>query len=344
MKPTLSHPGNSSRSLYDKLPENVRKAFESHGVTAESFTSGHVPPARNESPEPCNRQERRAKEKVERPRREPVRLPDGRYKSAKGRKADIQKRQQRARERDLQHMDRLHRRMKQAGISLEAPLRCIPTAVWIMCREILADRSGQAVRLYLKREPNKVAVGCILQAALVPLEGGGYLHTWADDRSRKIAALGLALLHLSVGTLRKGPYTSIVRGFTRGAFRALLADPFEPENKPALTTLSGVHRRGGSVQNGQLGYLTALERSGFMYRQQIPPEAALPNERWGDWTSNRYWLVGSMLAHIWDGKVRGRLMKLHELGRIGADDSPVRAFGTPLLCAPDPGPAPEPPS
>lgn len=348
MGQTLTDPAPTSR-LYDSLPDAVRKRLEKHGVTAcdfrasenyfaDVFTAQPTPaPAEPPPQEPQNRRQKRAKAAQERP----ARLPDGRYRSAKGRKEEIRERMKRARARDLAHMDRLHRRLKAAGVSLVSPLRCIPRSVWIGSREMMADLTGTAARIHLKQLNNPVAAGAIAKAALVPREDGSTVYTWADARARKIATLSVALFKLGAPTRRKGPFTTVVRGVTRGALCALLEDPYDG-SRPGLSALSGRHagrQRESTLENGQLGYLTALELVGFMYRQQVPVEVAQPFERWGKWASNRYWLVGSWVAHVWDGSVRDEMLRLHELGMSVGDLKPRRDGSSADVIDSEPEPA-----
>lgn len=196
-----------------------------------------------------------------------------------------------------------------------------------MACAVLNDESGRAARIYLRRARNKVAVGCIRLAALVPVGQGRSLRSWADYRARAIAALGLALLQLEVPTRRKGPWEGVVRGIPQGAFLALLSNAWKLERgsngelrrrRPSRAALSGTHRRDADLQNGQQGWLRALELAGFCYAQQLPAKDVEPFERC--WTSgyatNRYWIVTSIPTRPLSDEQKLELMALHEAGRL----------------------------
>ena len=332
----LSYPDSPS-SFYEKLPPQVRRTFEENGATAEHFKPnsdrtfakkepipGVFPSARSlgqaeaqasavaPHPEPKNRKERRAKETAERIRRD-----DGNYRSARGRREEIRERMRKNSARDSEHLRRVRARLKSQGVSMVPPLRVIPGHTWIMSREVQADQSGRAATIHLRQLRNKVAAGAILRAALGTQPDGTTLRTWTDRRARMICALGLALVQLAVGFKRRSHFTMVVRGITRGALAAILQDPHDG-GRPGLTTLTGVPRPGRG------GYVLELIRAGLCRRIRIPAEDADECEKWGPWTSNRYEITCSMLASVWDGTVRERLLALHELGAEAAHWIPKR--------------------
>lgn len=204
----------------------------------------------------------------------------------------------------------------------------IPTRVWVATQHILADPSGRAARIWFGRMRNRIAVGAIRQAALVPDGAGGSRYTWADQRARRIAALGIALLMMGCRLKgRYGRWGAQVRGLTRGALSALLRDPHAPERRPSLSAISGTHREGATLETGQIGYLRALEAAGFCFCHQLPTERAEPDEIWhtsrGDFTSNRYWIVNaSPVVAGDDAEMRRALLDLLDAGFEAETETP----------------------
>ncbi len=272
-----------------------------------------------------NRATRRATAAIERE------LTHARPKPGKGQKRDAYVRQL---ARDHKYLEALRARM--AGTLPDEPppelRRLIPRRIWIMCREILADASGRAARIWFRRARNKVAIGLLRIAALVP-GSEGTRYTWADWRARCIAALGLALLELAAPTIRKGAWSTVVRGVTRSALAALLANPWEPDRTPHVNTIAGTHRVGATLESGQVGYLRALELAGFCYPQQLPANQVQGFERWkvrkGDeletYASNRYWVITDAPTAPLDDDAKRRLIAAHHQGLIAHRDRPTRA-------------------
>ncbi len=218
----------------------------------------------------------------------------------------------------------------------------IPSHVWKMCAVILADPSGRAIRGYARKFGNKVAVGAVMAAALVPGDGT-QRYTWLDERARYIVALGFALIELSRATKKRGPYTRLVMGIPMGALRALVANPWDRERKPSRSAMAGTHREGGCMEDGQVGYMKALREAGLFYAQQVPREHAHSFERCGPsgHTLNRYWLVGMfpdlcrslerahkhirLATFAWDvvdGKTAPRADRAHSASAIARRDQP----------------------
>jgi hypothetical protein len=236
-------------------------------------------------------------------------------------------------ERDRRYLERIRDRLAANYPDHELPeIAAIPREVWIMCRDCLADATGRAIRIWFARQRNKVAVGTIRIAALVPGPNGRTRYTWADARARAIAALGLALHELSTPTIRRGRWSRCVMGVTRGALCSLLSNPFEPSRRPHKNTLGGVHVRGATLESGQVGYLKALELSGFLYRQQLPAHQVHRFERWrvkrGDveevHASNRYWIVTDTPTAPQSDDCKRALIAAHHAGLEAHKDRPRR--------------------
>ncbi|HKU37324.1 MAG TPA: hypothetical protein VJR89_04235, partial [Polyangiales bacterium] len=193
--------------------------------------------------------------------------------------------------RDLQQRNTRLRALA-ARLDLGALPREIPRKVRVMSAAILA--APWAAKLYLRKLPNRVLAGAILRAALVPI-GDDFRYSYADERARHIIALGCIQYALRGSTRRTDRWAGgMVSGFTEGALRMLLADPHDATRVPSRSALVGTHRPGGNWENGQCGWLLALEQCGALYRQQLPASDASvrPWERWpSGYTSNRYWLV-----------------------------------------------------
>jgi hypothetical protein len=212
------------------------------------------------------------------------------------RKRRARTRVQALRERDERYLERLRARLVAGGLELMSAnrARVIPFKVWLMCAQVIADRSGRAARLYLARLLNRPAAGAILRASIAPVLGAEH-RSWSDLRTRRIAALGLALVHLSATTRRRDQWGGgIVKGLPRGALCALLRDPLDrrPSATPSVEALVGVHRPGAAPNGGQVGYLPALVSAGLTYRQQLPASEVGRDEVGpSGWAMNRYWIV-----------------------------------------------------
>lgn len=307
-------------TFLERLSSGARGFLERAGFELEK-TPADVelrPPAPKE--EGDNRVARRAKRAAERVK------PQGpwrRLPSSRGRRAEVERLAARARERDERYLQRQRRKLGALGVAA-AFLTLIPRNIWIMARDILADPSGQAARIWLRRERNKVACGCIRFAALVPGSDGTTRYTWADLRARRICALGLALVSLArPAPRRKGIWSSVLMGVPRGYLCALLADPYESKRRPSKSALAGTHRVGATLETGQLGYLRALERAGLFYRQQLPLRESELCERFGgDHPTNRYWLITSLPHTAGSSARRQQLVDLHEAGARAATERP----------------------
>jgi hypothetical protein len=123
------------------------------------------------------------------------------------------------------------------------------------------DHSGRAAWLSLCQAKNRAAAGAIRRAALAGRR------TWSSSYALNVLTLGLALLELSHATRRKSRWRNILDGIPIGALQELLRDPVSGK-VPHRNSISGTHRPHATLQNGQLGYLRALELAGFCYTQQ----------------------------------------------------------------------------
>ena len=230
----------------------------------------------------------------------------------------MQARLQRARQRNNRHMRAVRARLAELGVRCDCPA-IIPRHVWAMAREILADSTGKAARVWLARLARRfpAAVGAIRCAALEPLEDGTCRYTLGDNEvlPRRRVALGLALLELGLRSRRRDKWRLLVLGIARGALLALLANP-ENGERPGLSTLSGLK-----------GDFKALRRSGFMYRYQMKAHERRDRSELG-WPSgrspNRYYLITRASFHLSRGAML-ELLQLEELGYRAGDERPELA-------------------
>lgn len=159
------------------------------------------------------------------------------------------------------------------------PEGVIPVSVWRACQEVIGDATGRAAWRHLNAMQNRPARRALLRA----LRG----LPWSELRTRRIAALGIALVLLARPTERHGDWTGgVVRGVPRAALASLLRDPRVPEHK-ARVTIAGAH-----------AYLCLLTDTGLVYCMQVPSSHAdaceLGATRNGAFAfpTNRYWLTG----------------------------------------------------
>lgn len=303
--PTIT-PRLADSSFWRQLPASRREWLEKRGARPDGPAASPRIDADPLPPEAAapNRCERRGRAAQERRSKPPPRTFE---------------------ERDADYLKRLTRKLEAAGaLGDVARPRLVPRSEWVMCQAILADRSGRAVRSYFRAEPNKVGIGAIRQAALVPAGEHGTRYTWADERARAIAALGLVMLRMSVPTRRKGIWTSVLRGLPVGVFCKLLRDPFTRRPK-ARTTITGRHRRGGCVGNGQVGYMRALREVGFCYGQQLHPKHCDPCELVGTsgWATARRWVVGFIPSLAPSDRQMRQMAHWHNEGWDAAQEKPA---------------------
>lgn len=302
------------------------------GVTeADALARSQRPPERAPERTEANRRMARAVAKVERVQSTKANRP---APSRSERKSNRELTRRRSEDR---HFRRLKARLP-AGVRPTF----VDDATWDMMRVCFADRTGTAIRIQLRRRWNKVAMGALRNAALCPQGDGSTLYTWADDRARAIAALGLGMYTLSTAAegCRARKWSRVLIGVPIELWRAALADPWTGR-RPHRNTLSGTHEALADWTTGKVGYLRALEGAGFCYGQQLPPADALPCERAGKYTLNRYWIVTAW-AHVpVSAEQRAELL---ELGAVGCA-APYETTGTLLALreAPTPSAGPDPP-
>ena len=272
-----------------------------------------------------------------RPGRQRKRSPDSR----RARAERVDKARARARRKDSALLAKLEREIRARG-GHAVGLRVVRSHVWSMCSHILADRSGRAGRLYLRRCPNKPFVGAVMRAAFGELDTAGRPRgrvAWCDMRARRIVAVGLAMLAISKRSHRAGQWNACVLGIPRGAFCALLADPYETragKGTPATTTLYGTHKPDATAETGQVGYIVALREAGALYRQQLPKGQGLLCETGypSGYPPNRYWLLTPEPEKVHDDADRYRLAMLaagvFERPELAPElDKPPRVTATP---------------
>jgi hypothetical protein len=302
--PRLPNPPDRA-SFWDQLSPKARSVLESQGVgTVPPPAPASTPPPGRALPfwsssRPENRSVRRASAQLE---RKPEPRSD-KYVTQL--------------QRDNRRMNELRASIERRGGDLRGggPIM-LPVSLLVQSRSLTGDASGTAIRIRMRQCRNKVAVGAIRAAALVPQSDGTTRYTWADERARRIAALGFALLDLAVPTVRKGRWDAIVRGIPQGAFCMLLASPWEPSRRPSRSALVGRHWAGGRLQDGQVGYLRALHEAGFCYAQQLPAAQVEPFEKcWeSGYSSNRYWIVSGAPSSPLSDAARHALIELHQAG------------------------------
>lgn len=227
--------------------------------------------------------------------------------------------------RDVRYERRFTRRMQEWGAEPPAGgWRTIPRDVWVMAWDCEADGTGHAVRYWMRRERNKVAVGAARAAALA----GG--RTWHSQTARRIMTCALVQLRCAVSVERKGRWTELVRGIPAGAFSAMLAPPGTGARAPHRNTLLGFHRGLASdVGRGQGGYIRALELAGFCYSQQLPADQVEAFERCGPsgHACNRYWLLSGNPSSVRDQAEREALIALHRAGQAAPSEQLVARPG-----------------
>jgi len=212
----------------------------------------------------------------------------------------------------------------------------IPRELWIQVQLMAADK--RTTEYYLSECPNLALVGAIRNGARAPLGDGTTRYTFADRRARVIAALGLAIWQLGRDT-RHLEFSRLTRGVNRCALALLVRDPHggDPHCKacgnthPSFSALTGVHRDGGTLSNGQIGWLRALEQAGAIQRYQLRHPAAIARccQAWelGErgYPCAWYWSLG-MLHHpdeFTDAEL-ARFAALRELALQLLDDAAPR--------------------
>lgn len=228
--------------------------------------------------------------------------------------------------RESEHLARLTQRIASVGGKWTA-IRVIPIAVWTMTAQVIADATGRAARIHLRRCKNRTVAGATLAAAFGTREADETTprRSWAELRTRRIVAFGLALAALGrYKAGRAGPWRACVIGIPRGAFAALLRDPHDERSRatPSISACYGTHRPGATADDaGQVGYFVALRAAGAVYRQQLPQREATATELWGPsgYAINRYWIATDEPTAISDDEARHRALQWQALADADAD-------------------------
>jgi hypothetical protein len=164
--------------------------------------------------------------------------------------------------------------------------RFIPLALWRRAWAIVADPTGRAAEYSLAAFGNHAAAKAIRDAATA------YgVRSMARPRARLIVALGLTIAALASAKSDDERYPRELRGIPQAAFRALLRDPFTGV-WPSLTAIIGIHTEDGSVENSELGYLRALEETGFCRTIRLPKYEVTKREALGVHALARYQVIG----------------------------------------------------
>jgi hypothetical protein len=186
-----------------------------------------------------------------------------------------------------------------AAIDAEPP-PCIPRDVWLMCWQIVGDPTGRGARMWLRwlrRRYGGWVLSRLREAAMMPDAEGRARYTWADERARRICALGLLLLRMSHETTRRQAWGSVstirgrlVKGLSAEALCSALAAPWDLEQRPSAKNI-------GATVGDWTGYIAALDVAGFLERGQVPIEVANSFEvgRYSGKTINRYWVPDPLL-------------------------------------------------
>lgn len=180
-------------------------------------------------------------------------------------------------QRDLRWLDRRRRQLADDPRAPKA-FTVIPRDVWRLTTACMGSR--RATFLELGRVRNRAAIGALRSAAFA-----GGARGWSSSYAHRVLVLGIAFTALCKPSQRKGRFRYVLEGIPREALCALLRDPHS-DHTPSVSALRGRHRDWGTVENGQIGYLDALEAVGFLTRvqRQRPPDFAP--------SCNQYWIVG----------------------------------------------------
>jgi hypothetical protein len=138
----------------------------------------------------------------------------------------------------------------------------IPRWAWDLGAKCRADRTGRTLWWNLTQCGNRAAVGAIRAAMFGGRRG------WHSPFAIKTGTLGLLLTRLAVASGRKSKWRYELNDVARNALCALLYDG-ATKHTPSLSAISGRHRSDGSLDNGQIGYLQALQQAGLIQRFQV---------------------------------------------------------------------------
>jgi hypothetical protein len=227
-------------------------------------------------------------------------------------------RQVRAEKRAADYARAYEYKMRDRGID-PTITRFVPRPLWVRASCALDDKRvcQQLVHSIADRERR----AAVLRAALVPVDEPARRHKyrWSDLHARRTAVLGWLLCELARNNNRPGKWSGLVMGIPQSALRKMLKDP-QSGDVPSLGALTGRHRRGGSLQTGQVGYLRRLIEAGLIHEtQQLPEHDAEACEllgpahrvqlRSGDvvwlrFATARYWLVTDPSRRMQPDEVR----------------------------------------
>jgi hypothetical protein len=288
------------------------------GAAAVDDSAVYVPPA-FEPTAPRERTERQPHSRSSR--------GDDRFRrsSSLSPRAEARKKRQRRKEADDRWLARFFAKGEAAGHTREKMPPNIPRICYSLCRAIMDDPTGHACRVWIRRFASRqtgVALAMLRQAALGPLGGGVFERDWSDDAARRMLAIGLVQLQLAKARRGGGRRWGLcVRGVSIPALAGLLHAPGDRKRRPHRNTIGGAGRKPEAARQAaaraRWGHapailtphvrrsdLARLRDAGFLYAQQLPPDAATvepwevvehvdPNTgRVLKHTINRYWLAG----------------------------------------------------
>jgi hypothetical protein len=213
----------------------------------------------------------------------------------------------------------------------------VPLAVYLMVQEITADATGTRIRDWLKRFRTRftgVPLNFIRDAALQPLESGGFRYHYAHKIARETIAIGLMFLELAERTQRrKDRWQLIVKGISVDRVCSLLHAPGYAELRPHRNSIGGAGRKTEQARDNaaakrwkdhvrttpprKRAHRTPMQRlrdSGFLYAMQAPRDkvAAWEKDSNGN-VRNRYWIATAGLT--------GDFAELNNTGWNWADES-----------------------
>ncbi len=228
------------------------------------------------------------------PAARPARAP-GAARPARAQRGERERDERRARafksasDYEQRALEKLSVKIRAQGGVTDRGLENISWFVWKMAVRCMGDATGEAARTYLRQLRSQRAAAAIYSAAFGGMARDGRVaprHCWQSMRARRIVTFGLVLSALARPTKKGGPRSALVKGIGRGAFCAMLANPFDrrpsytlfvtrtikgqkekqlvaEERKPAqpcIGAVFGVHRPGArdSATSSQVGYVHEL--------------------------------------------------------------------------------------
>jgi len=185
---------------------------------------------------------------------------------------------------DARHLERLRAKLHSDGYTdaYRVRIKNVPSTVAVMMADILADPTDKAARIYLKRCFHQVGARLVRAAAIGP-DGKRPL---SSLYARRVIALGLAALYLSVRTRSGQLHSRLIKGIPQTCFLGLLKDP-HTKARPKLSALSGRHKPSAAA----IGYLDALKAVGVLQSEQLPKSQVTAGERLGEYALNRYHVI-----------------------------------------------------